>query len=159
VRLGLEGQVRHWLGDGLELPFDDASFDVVWTQNSGMNIAGKERLYSGFSRVLRTGGMLTLQEPMNGPVQPLVFPVMWATEASMSFLRTPEEMRAVIEAAGFRQREWHKMPSPSAAQSSTGPASIQQLVMSDSLPAMSTARKRNAEENRQVNMQGIFDRL
>ena len=39
-------------------------------QNSGMNIADKERLYAGFHRVLRPGGLLALQEPMAGPVRP-----------------------------------------------------------------------------------------
>ena len=85
-------------------PSPTAAFDVVWTQNSGMNIADKERLYAGFHRVLRPGGLLALQEPMAGPVEPLLYPVMWARDASTSFLRTPAEMRAVIEAAGFRRR-------------------------------------------------------
>ena len=43
------------------------AFDMVWTQNSGMNIADKERLYAGFHRVLRPGGRLAFQEPMAGP--------------------------------------------------------------------------------------------
>ncbi|MBQ10399.1 MAG: hypothetical protein CMJ45_02485 [Planctomyces sp.] len=39
ARLGLADQVTHQVGNALELPFDDGQFDVVWTQNSGMNIA------------------------------------------------------------------------------------------------------------------------
>src|SRR2546425_680760 len=81
-------------------------FDVLWTQNSGMNIADKERLYAGFARVLRPGALLAIQEPMAGPVQPVVFPVMWARDASASFLRAPDAMRALIEAAGFQVRAW-----------------------------------------------------
>jgi SAM-dependent methyltransferase len=50
----------------LELPFPDGAFDVVWTQNSGMSIADKERLHAGFHRVLRPGGVLAFQEPMAG---------------------------------------------------------------------------------------------
>ena len=46
-----------------------------------MNIADKERLYAGFHRVLRPGGLLALQEPMAGPVQPVIYPVMWARDA------------------------------------------------------------------------------
>ena len=38
-----------------------AFFDVVWTQNSGMNIADKARLYAGFHRVLRPGGLLAIR--------------------------------------------------------------------------------------------------
>ena len=66
-RLGLAERVRHRVGNALALPFDDASFDVVWTQNSGMNIEDKAGLYAGFHRVLRPGGLLVMQEPMAGP--------------------------------------------------------------------------------------------
>src|SRR5438067_4019273 len=38
ARLGLEGDVRFALGSALALPYPAAQFDVVWTQNSGMNI-------------------------------------------------------------------------------------------------------------------------
>ena len=106
ARMGLDDRVSHHVGNALALPFPDGAFDLVWTQNSGMNIADKERLYAGFHRVLRPGGRLALQEPMAGPVAPLLYPVMWARDASTSFLRAPAEMRAVIEAAGFRARAW-----------------------------------------------------
>lgn len=41
---GLEAHVTVHRGSALELPFPDASFDVVWMQNVGMNIADKPRL-------------------------------------------------------------------------------------------------------------------
>src|SRR5215468_8430921 len=47
---GLSERVTHRVGDALALPADLRDFDVVWTQNSGMNITDKERLYAGFSR-------------------------------------------------------------------------------------------------------------
>src|SRR6266498_3134866 len=106
ARLGLTDRVKHRIGDALALDVGADAFDVVWTQNSGMNIPDKERLYAGFARMLRPGGLLALQEPMAGPVQPVVFPVMWARDAAASFLRAPGEMRAVIEAAGFQVRAW-----------------------------------------------------
>ena len=84
--LGLGDHVTHHVGNALELPFEPGTFDVVWTQNSGMNIADKERLYVGFHRVLRPGGRLAFQEPMAGPVQPLIFPTMWAHDAATSAL-------------------------------------------------------------------------
>ena len=66
--LGLGDRVTHRVANMLELRFDDGAFDVVWTQNSGMNISDKERLYESFHHVLRPGGLLALQEPMAGPV-------------------------------------------------------------------------------------------
>src|SRR5262247_1326765 len=47
ARLGLDHRVTHHIGNALDLPFEPGAFDVVWTQNSGMNIADKERLYRG----------------------------------------------------------------------------------------------------------------
>ena len=78
--LRLDEEVDFIVGDALQLPVADGSFDAVWTQNSGMNIADKARLYAGFRRVLRSGGRLVTQEPVAGPVRPPVYPVMWADD-------------------------------------------------------------------------------
>ena len=51
--MGLADRVTHQVGNAVELPFGNGTFDLVWTQNSGMNIAAKEQLYAGFHRVLR----------------------------------------------------------------------------------------------------------
>src|SRR5262249_35649027 len=96
ARVRLTDRVSHRVGDALKRGRGDEAFDAVWTQNSGMNIADKERLYAGFARVLRPGGLLALQEPMAGPVQPPVFPVMWAPDGTTSFLRPPDAMRTVM---------------------------------------------------------------
>jgi len=159
ARLGLGDRVTHHTGNALELPYDDGTFDVVWTQNSGMNIAAKERLYMGFHRVLRPGGLLVLQEPMAGPVQPPIFPMMWARDAATSFLRTPVEMRAVIEAVGFRTRVWDDVTTETSGSGATySPHSIQYLVMGEALAAISHAGRRNREEGRLVMVQAVFAR-
>ena len=36
--VGMAGQVQFRQGDAVHMPFDEASFDVVWSQNSLMNI-------------------------------------------------------------------------------------------------------------------------
>lgn len=160
-RLDLGDRVTHQVGNALELPFEDGSFDAVWTQNSGMNLADKERLYAGFRRVLRPGGTLAFQEPMAGAVQPITFPVMWARDASGSFLRAPDAMRALIEAAGFRVRVWDDV-TEEATGPSTGVAvptrAIQHLVMGDHLDAITRAGSRNREERRLANVQAVCDR-
>ena len=164
TRLGLTGQVTHQVGNALDLPFNDGQFDVVWTQNSGMNIADKESLYAGFHRVLKSGGVLALGEPMAGPVQPVVFPLMWAVDARTSFLRTPWEMRALIEATGFEMRAWNDVTpqpplpqavTPTAASSTIG---IHDIVMGDSIDAIAQASSLNRIEERIVDMQGLFTR-
>jgi SAM-dependent methyltransferase len=159
-QMGLNKRVSHRLGNALDLLFEDGKFDVVWTQNSGMNIADKERLYAGFHRVLRPGGLLVTQEPMAGPVQPVIFPVMWARDGASSFLRTPEEMRRVIEAAGFRTLKWDDVTLERTPSDSARPAySIQQLVMGEDLLAeIASAGRRNQEERRLVMAQAVFER-
>jgi MPBQ/MSBQ methyltransferase len=161
ARMGLEDRVGHQVGNALTLPFPDGAFDMVWTQNSGMNIADKERLYRGFHRVLRPGGLLAIQEPMAGPVEPLVYPVMWARDGSTSFLRTPSRMREVIEKAGFRVREWDDVTAETAGPTTGAsvPAhSIQRLVMGDAIDEIIRAGHRNREEGRLVSVQAVFDR-
>jgi SAM-dependent methyltransferase len=160
ARLGLADRVTHRVGDALALDVD-GQFDVVWTQNSGMNIRDKERLYAGFARVVRPGGLLALQEPMAGPVQPVLYPVMWARDASTSFLRTPGEMRKVIEAAGFQTRAWDDVTAE-AVGPSTGAASpahsVQRIVMGDAVDAIARAGQKNREEGRIVMIQAVLER-
>jgi ubiquinone/menaquinone biosynthesis C-methylase UbiE len=161
ARMRLDDRVNHRVGNALALPFPDASFDLVWTQNSGMNIADKERLYAGFHRVLRPGGRLALQEPMAGPVEPVIYPVMWARDAATSFLRAPNAMRAVVERAGFRVSVWDDVTAETAGPS-TGAAvpahSIQRLVMGDAIDEIIRAGHRNREERRIVSIQAVCER-
>ena len=161
ARMSLDGRVSHQVGNALELSFPDGAFDMVWTQNSGMNIADKERLYAGFHRVLRPGGVLALQEPMAGPVQPIVYPVMWARDASTSFLRAPADMKAVIERAGFTMRVWDDVTAETAGPTTGAavpPHSIQRLVMGDAIDEIIRAGQRNRAEGRLVSVQAVFDR-
>jgi ubiquinone/menaquinone biosynthesis C-methylase UbiE len=161
-RLKLTDRVRHHVGSALALPFPDAAFDLVWTQNSGMNIADKERLYAQIHRVLRPGGTLALQEPMAGPAQPVIYPVMWARDPSTSFLRTPDEMREVVERAGFRVRLWEDVTEENVGPSGGAPVpahSIQRLLMGDALEAILAAGHRNRIEGRIVSIQAVCDRM
>lgn len=106
-RTGLSDRVEVVHGDALELPFPDASFDVVWTQHAAMNIEDRERLYAGMRRVLRPGGTLALNDVVAGPAGEPYYPVPWASDASISFLRTADELRDVLERSGFRVRLWN----------------------------------------------------
>ena len=159
-RLGLAGRVTHRLGNALALPFDDGAFDVVWTQNSGMNIEAKAGLYAGFHRVLRPGGSLVMQEPMAGPVEPPIYPLMWARDPGSSFLRRPAEMLGLIEDAGFTARAWDDVTAETGGSGAPVPAhSIQRIVMGEALDDVVRAGNRNRAEHRIVMIQAVFDRL
>ncbi len=160
-RVGLADRVTHRIGDALSLPVDGEPVDVVWTQNSGMNIADKERLYAGFAAALRPGGLLVLQEPMAGPAGPPIYPVMWARDAATSFLRPPAQMRALIEAAGFHTVAWEDvtrdLPGPPAGAAI--PAhSIQRIVMGEAIEEITRAGHKNRDEERIVMVQAVLER-
>ena len=158
-RIGLGDQVVHYVGNALELPYDDGAFDVVWTQQSGMNIRDKERLYQGFHRVLAPGGTLAFQEFMAGPVQPPIFPVMWARDGATSFLRTPSEMRDLIESVGFRARVWDDVTAEMAPSAPDPAQSFAAILMGDDLPEIRRAGKRNEDEGRVLRVRAVFQRL
>src|SRR6201992_2314783 len=113
ARVGLSDRVDFWVGSALALPFGDASFDCAWSQNVAMNIADRPSYYAEMHRVLRRGGRLAIQDVAEGNGDALEFPVMWADRAAISFLRTPEDTRAMLEAAGFRVR--HGIDNPEAS--------------------------------------------
>jgi SAM-dependent methyltransferase len=162
ARLKLSDRVTHRVGNALALDVEPGAFDVAWTQNSGMNIADKDRLYASFARVVRRGGLLVTQEPMAGPVQPIVYPVMWARDASGSFLRAPDEMRAVMETAGFRVRAWDDVTADLAGPSNPAPPPpphyAPRLIMGDALDDIVRAQERNRAERRIVMIQAVLER-
>ena len=101
-RAGLTDLVTFHEGDLTALPFDEAQFDLVWTQHVAMNIADRAGLYREFRRVLKPGGRLAFYDPLAADGHPdVIYPVPWAQTAETSTLLTADETRAVIEHAGF----------------------------------------------------------
>ncbi len=159
----LDDRVTLQVGDATSLEFGNGTFDAVWTQNSGMNIADKDQLYAELHRVLKPLGVLATQEPMAGPGGPRTYPLMWADDPVTDHLRTPAEMRAVIEDAGFRMLAWDEVRvDRSAAGTPPPPYTIQRLVMGDEqIGRIMQASKVNERERRTVMTQAVFaaDRL
>lgn len=100
-RLALTGRVHIEHGSATAMPFDDAVFDGAYSMNVSMNIADKQGLFREIFRVLRPGAWLALSEIAKGPNEGLQYPTPWAESAASSFLSTPEETRANLEASGF----------------------------------------------------------
>jgi SAM-dependent methyltransferase len=164
---GLSGLVDFAHGDALAMPFPTGVFDLVWTQHSSMNIDDKERLYAEIHRVLRPGGRLALHEVMAGRAQPVRFPVPWARDPAISFLRSPEEICALIRAAGFAEiawvdvtasaTDWYRRWTMRPAPDEPGPLGLH-LLLGPEILEMGRNVLRNLEEGRIAVIQGVFDR-
>jgi ubiquinone/menaquinone biosynthesis C-methylase UbiE len=164
---GLGDRVSFRHGSAYEMPFDDAAFDVAWTQHSSMNMEDKERLYAEIRRVLRPGGTLVLHEVMAGPVQPIDFPAPWASDPSISFLRPPEEIRSLLRGLGFAERTWLDTTQQSlewirervaAAAGPTPPPLGPHLLIGQTLGVAFRNMLRNLEEQRLVVVEAVFER-
>lgn len=99
--LGLAEQVTIRQGDALSMPLPEQSFAGAYSMNVAMNIEDKARLYREIHGVLRPGAWLVLSEIAQGPRSGLSYPTPWARTAAASFLATPEQTHATLEANGF----------------------------------------------------------
>lgn len=98
---GLENLVDVHEASALKLPFPDASFNVVWMQNVGMNIEDKPTLYAQIRRVLKPGGRFAFQEMAAGKTPTIYFPLPWASDPADSFLVSVEAMQSLLDRRGF----------------------------------------------------------
>ncbi|HKM71761.1 MAG TPA: methyltransferase domain-containing protein [Stellaceae bacterium] len=101
ARCGLAVRIEFRQANALALPFEDSSFDHVWSYAVTMNIADKEGLGREVARVLKPGGRFSCNEIARGSGGGPVFPLLWADNEVSSFLVSPAEMRAALEAGGL----------------------------------------------------------
>ena len=165
---------------GTHIPFEDATFDIVWTQHASMNIADKKRLYSETHRVLKPGGKLAIYDIFKGSnssnidgsiSSSIYFPVPWAPDPSISHLTLREETRKLLkEVIGFKEVIWEdktesvidwikQMMIKRAQQTSGGPPSVGlHTLVGPQWSEMVKNLLRNLEEDRIAVAQGIFER-
>ena len=84
--VGLDDTISVQQADVTELPFGDATFDVVFSQHVQMNVADKVRLYAEARRVLAVGGRLAIWDVVAGTPGPLQYPLPWADQPGRSHL-------------------------------------------------------------------------
>jgi len=158
-KTGLASLIDYRQADATALPFDEGSFDVVWTEHVAMNIPDKARLYAELHRVLKPGGTLAIYDILAGPSGPVLFPVPWARTPDSSFLVSPDDLRALLQGAGFTMQRWDDTTDAARAwfvalaekiRQSGLPALGFHLLMGADFAAMAQNQRRNLEEGRIV---------
>ena len=119
--VGLDHQTKFLQADATNLPFQDQSFDVVWTQHVQMNIQDKQQFYTEIARVLKEGGYFLYYDIFKKGEAPVGYPVPWANDAHLSFLFTPEDMKQILEQIGLQYDQ-------SIDQTNQGIAFFEQLL-------------------------------
>ena len=167
-RTGMVGAVDFVHADALDLPFAAGSFDVVWTQHSSMNIEGKYRLYAELRRVLRPDGRLALYEIMTGPRFPVWFPVPWARDQSLSYLRPPAAIRELLLGLDLAELAWDDVTEttlsailapPELGSNPPAPSPLGiHLLLGESCAAMQRNLVRNLMEGRIEIVRAVLER-
>ncbi len=124
-----------------------------------MNIADKLRLYREMHWVLEPGGTLAIHDVLAGPSGAVLFPVPWARTPESSFLVTPDELRKLLDEAGFTVTDW----SDTTSEARDWFVSVAEKIRKEGLPplgfhvllgpdfqVMAQNQRRNLEEGRIV---------
>jgi MPBQ/MSBQ methyltransferase len=104
--LDMQERVKFQTASALDLPFEDNSFDGVWSIQMNMNVEDKLSWLKELHRVVKPNGRVILYEVCANKNTPVYFPVPWAQESSISFLVEPDLFREVITSAGFTVDVW-----------------------------------------------------
>jgi len=102
---GLGSKVTYKVASALAMPFESETFDAAITIHVAMNIPERAALYREIARVMKPGATLCIYDVMKKSDESFSFPVPWAQSADSSHLTTPEEMRTLLDDAGFDVRE------------------------------------------------------
>ena len=112
---GLDDRIAVRQADVTDLPFEDATFTLIFSQHVQMNVTDKALLYTEARRVLAAGGQLAVWDIVAGEDGEPGFPVPWADRPEYSHLTTSDRLRTAIETAGFEIEQWNDLTDQAAA--------------------------------------------
>ena len=166
-RLGMDDRTEFRHGSALEIPFEDDTFDLAWTEHVQMNIEEKSRFYSEIFRALKPGGKLLFHDIFQGEGGEIHFPVPWAGEPSISFLALPDQVRQLLSSIGFSSQHWSNTTAPSLTwfqaaverMKNEGPLPLGlHLLMGDNARVKFGNMIRNLAEDRIAVIQAVFQK-
>lgn len=147
--VGLSKSISHRVGSVTELPYENNSFDVVWSQNVTMNIADKSAMFAESLRVLRPGGVFAFTHLAKGNGEELDYPMPWAGSAVTSFLGTRDEIFEKLKDVGFENTTNHP-PGDSPPPLPLGDAPADTVVMGEDMPLRGLNAKNAVVDGRLV---------
>jgi len=159
---GLEDRIKVHKGSALDIPFNDGSFDVVWMQNVGMNIADKRKLYEEIHRVLKPDGRFAFQEMVAGEAPTTYFPLPWATNPAEQFLVSLEETHELLRQVGLIAEYFEDVSNAPLPEPASGtPEGVAQAALSLSVYVDNLAQKaanatRSIQERQIRLVRGVF---
>ncbi len=155
------GRLSYRVGDVTALPFEAASFDLVWCEHVAMNIAGRPALYRELRRVLKAGGRVAFYDVIAVEESPAPhYPLPWSETPATSHLLTRTATLETIAASGFQIEEARDVTREGLAwfqQINAAPAAGPNLslVMGPRMAAMAANLARNLREARLALLMGV----
>jgi SAM-dependent methyltransferase len=149
--------VAYRQGNALALPFPAETFDAAVTLHVSMNIPNKGKMYSEARRVFKPEGVFAVYDILQGEGGGVLYPVPWARDSSISFLATPEEMRTLLQGAGFEVVSWRDTTAEGRAwfrelakrmQETGVPPLGFHILLGAEFAVMAANQRRNLEEDR-----------
>ena len=100
---GLDGKVSFQRVDPGPLPFEDASFEVVFSKDAMIHIPDKQALYADVLRILKPGGLFVASDWLKGFSGPYSDTMnAWIKGVGLEFeMASVQETQSALEAAGF----------------------------------------------------------
>jgi len=112
VLTGFNGTTKFVQGNACNLPFEDNSFDVVWTQHVQMNVLNKATFYAEIYRVLKPNGTFLYYDILKGNDVPIDYPMPWANNSDISFLAKSEEIESLLWELNFEKVRFTNQTKP-----------------------------------------------
>ncbi|MGI9523156.1 MAG: class I SAM-dependent methyltransferase [Hyphomicrobiaceae bacterium] len=155
--LKMDDQVHAELGNGSQLPYDDASFDGGYTLHVTMNVEDRDRFYGEAFRVLKPGAFFAITEHGLGAKGDPFYPCPWSEDGSGAFLVSPETTSDVLNRLGFvdvqieetgeKYLSGYKRAMELTSQGTVSPFGIH-IFMGKTAAAKTSNAARNIEEGR-----------